>query len=420
MTAIALAVFAVLLLLSFPVGYALVIAGTGAVLLVGEVPATVVLLKLFQPTQSFPLLAIPFFILAGSLLMSGALGRQLVGFAATLVGRYRGGLGQVNVLGSAIFGGVSGSAVADASALGSILIPWMRREGYPPALAAAITASAAIIAVLIPPSIPMILFAAVSNESIARLFLAGIVPGIALTGGLMLACWWVGRRQKLPIVEVERGMSVIWRSLISALPAIVLPILILVLLRFGVATPTEVSVIAAGYALLVRLLFYRDLTARRLASDIIVTAVTTGVVMLVIIASNLIGWILTTEDVPTRLADFALDTLREPWLIILAMNILMLVVGMFLDLPAAILLLGPIFVAVADKIGLDLIQLGLMMTLNLAIGLFTPPVGTTLFVAAAIARQPIGAVVAQMWPFYLVAMTLLIAISYIPALTFHF
>ena len=420
MTTIMLAIFAVLLILSFPVGYALVIAGTVAVLAVGEVPTTVVLLKIFQPTQSFPLLAIPFFILAGSLLMSGQLGKQLVAFAATLVGRYRGGLGQVNVLGSAIFGGVSGSAVADASALGSILIPWMRREGYPPALAAAITASAAIIAVLIPPSVPMILFAAVSNESIARLFLAGIVPGLALTGGLMLACWWVGRRKNLPVVKVERGWAVMGKAAVAALPAIILPLLILVLLRFGVATPTEVSVIAAAYALLVRAVLYRDLTIRRFGTDIIITAVTTGVVMLVIIASNLIGWILTTEDVPTRLADWALSTLREPWLVILSMNILMLVVGMFIDLPAAILLLGPIFVAVAHKIGLDLIQLGLMMTLNLAIGLFTPPVGTTLFVASAIARQPIGAVVAQMWPFYLVAFALLLAVSYVPAFTIHF
>lgn len=420
MTPIMLVVFAVLLVLSFPVGYALVIAGSVAVLAVGDVPATVVLLKLFQPTQSFPLLAIPFFILAGSMLMSGELGRQLVGFAATLVGRYRGGLGQVNVLGSAIFGGVSGSAVADASALGAILIPWMRKEGYPPGLAAAITASAAIIAVLIPPSIPMILFASVSNESIAKLFLAGVVPGLALTIGLMLTCWWVGRRKNLPVANVERGWRVVGRTAIAALPAIVLPVIILVLLRFGVATPTEVSVIAVAYALLVRLLFYRDLTLRRLATAIIITAVTTGVVMLVIIASNLVGWILTTEDVPARLADWALHTLQEPWLIILAMNLLMLAVGMFLDLPAAILLLGPIFVAIAQKIGLDMVQLGLMMSLNLAIGLFTPPVGTTLFVAAAIARQPIGAVVAQMWPFYLVSILLLAAVSYVPALTIHF
>lgn len=417
MTLILTIVFFALLVLAFPVGYALILAGGAGVMLGGEVPATVVLLRLFQPTQSFPLLAIPFFILAGAFLMSGQLGQQLVSFAAKLVGRFRGGLGQVNVVGASIFGGVSGSAVADASALGSIVIPWMKREGYPPALAAAITSSSSVIAVLIPPSVPLILYATVSNASIARLFIAGILPGVMLAGGLMLACYIVGRVRALPVVSVEGGLSAIARASLSALPAIMLPVLILVLLRGGIATPTEVSVMAVAYAFLARLVIYRDITAAGLVRDVLATAVTTGVVMLVIMASSLVGWILTVEGIPAQVAQWSLETLQEPWLVILMMNVIMLVVGMFLDLPAAILLLGPIFVAMAQAIGLDLVQLGLIMTMNLAIGLFTPPVGTTLFVAAAISRESIGPVVRSLWPFYLVAFAVLVLISYVPALT---
>lgn len=419
MSLLMLMVFGIALVLGVPIGYGLVLAGTAAVVLVSDIPATVVLLKIFQPMQSFPLLAIPFFVMSGDLLMSGTLGQRLIALAAALVGRFQGGLGQVNVVGSAMFGGVSGSAVADASALGSILIPWMVREKYPPALAGAITASASIIAVLIPPSIPMILYAAVSNESIAKLFLAGVLPGLLLSGGLMFACWLIGRTSHLPVVRIEGGIRVLLKTGAAALPAVALPLMILVLLRGGVATPTEVSVLAVAYALLVRVTLYRDLTIRGLINTTIGTLATTGIVMLVIAASNLVGFILTVENVPVRLAQWSLETLKEPWMIILMINFVMLIVGMFIDLPAAILLLAPIFVALAQAIGLDLIQLGLIMTLNLAIGLFTPPVGTTLFISAAIARQPIGALVRRMWPFYLVSVILLGLVSYVPALTIH-
>jgi tripartite ATP-independent transporter DctM subunit len=413
-------VFALMLVLGAPVGYVLVLSGTAAVFFLGDMSITVVLLKIFQPMQSFPLLAIPFFVMSGALLMSGDLGRTLIRFAASVVGRFPGGLGQVNVFGSAMFGGVSGSAVADASALGSMLIPWMKKEGYPAPLAGAICSSASIIAVLIPPSIPLILFAAVSNESIATLFMAGVLPGLMLTGGLMTLCYVIGRRRNLPVVEIEGGIKVVLQSFLAAAPAVFLPVGIFVLLRGGIATPTEVSVLAVAYGLAVRLVIYRDLTLTALYKCILGTLVTTGIVMLVISASNLVGFILTVEEIPTRLAEWALSTLKDPWKIILLMNAVMLVSGMFIDLPAAMLLLAPMFIALANAIGLDLIQLGLIMTLNLAIGLFTPPVGTTLFISSAIAREPVGAVVSELWPFYAVSFGILALISYIPAFTLHF
>ncbi|WP_313665714.1 TRAP transporter large permease [Shinella sp.] len=419
MTAIMLAVFSVLLALSMPVGYALIIASGGAILWHGGTPTVLAVVKLFQPTQSFPLLAIPFFILSGSLMMSGTLGQKLVQLAAALVGRFHGGMGQVTVVGSTIFGGVSGSAVAEASALGSMLIPWQKREGYPAGFAAAVTASSATIAGLIPPSIPLILYSTVANVSIAALFTAGILPGLMLAAGMMLVCYLSGRIRNFPRLTDRSQFPPFGRLFVSALPALAMPLFIVLLLRAGIATPTEVSVIAVSYALVVSAVVYRDLTLKSIYAALVGTVVTTGIVMLVITASSLVGHVLITERIPTIVAQWAQQTLGTMILIILMMNIIMLVVGMFLDLPAAILLLGPTFVAIGQAIGLDPIQLGIMICINLSIGLFTPPIGTTLFIGAAIARVPIGVVVRELWPFYLVAALALGLISYVPALTIY-
>jgi tripartite ATP-independent transporter DctM subunit len=419
MTLMMILVFGALLVLALPVGYALVISSGVAAVAVGGMPPVAAVVKIFQPTQSFPLLAIPFFMLSGSLMMGGTLGKRLIHFATTLVGRFHGGMGQVTVVGSTVFGGVSGSAVAEASALGSMLIPWQKREGYPGAFAAAATASSSVIAGLIPPSIPLILFAAVSNQSIAALFLAGILPGLLLCSGFMLVCYLSGRLRGFKrLTEVVTPRDVL-RATLTAAPALAMPVFIVILLRAGIATPTEVSVLAVAYGLLVSALFYRDLTWRRIYEALVHTAVTTGVVMLVIAASNLVGYVLTVESVPTAVAEWALGTLKSALLVLLMMNVIMLVVGMFLDLPAAILLLGPTFVAIGNAIGLDLIQLGIMMAVNLSIGLFSPPVGTTLFISAAISREPVGKIVRELWPFYLVALTVLGLITYVPAFTLY-
>jgi C4-dicarboxylate transporter, DctM subunit len=419
MTLMMLIVFSALLVLAMPVGYALIISSGLAAITVGDIPSVAAVIEIFQPTQSFPLLAIPFFVLSGHLMMGGTLGTKLIHFATSLVGRFHGGLGQVTVVGSTVFGGVSGSAVAEASALGSMLIPWQKREGYPGAFCAAVTASSSVIAGLIPPSIPLIIYAAVSNASIASLFLAGLVPGAMLCVGFMTVCYFTGRLRNFPRLKdvvTARGML---NATFMALPALAMPAFIVVLLRAGIATPTEVSVMAVFYGLMVSTLLYRDLSLRRLYDALVHTSVTTGVVMLVIAASNLVGYVLTVEAVPTMVAEWSVDVLKNPIMIILMMNLIMLVVGMFLDLPAAILLLGPTFVAIGQVIGLDLIQLGIMMAVNLSIGLFTPPVGTTLFIGAAISKEPVGAIVKELWPFYLVALAVLGIVSFVPAATFY-
>ena len=418
MTSAMIWVFFLLLAIAVPVAHAM-LGGVAAALWLEGKPLAVIAQRLYSPTQSFPMLAVPFFILAGSLMMQGRFGEYLVNIARLLVGNFKGGLGQVSIIGSVMFGGVSGSAVADASAMGNALIPVQKNAGYPAGFAAAINASSSTIAVLIPPSIPLILFGLVSNVSIIDLFVAGILPGLMLGIGMFAAVWWVSRRRNLPRSPLEGGFGAFRSQILAAIPALLMPLFVIGTLRFGVATPTEVSVMAVAYALIVSGVFYRDLTLKGLWAAAVETAMMTGAVMFIIMASSTIQWLLTAERVPQNLALWVTTAFSEKWMVILALNLVMLIVGAFLDLPAAVLLLGPLFVTIGQAIGLDLVQLGLMMVVNLSIGLYTPPVGTTLFISAAIARVGIGETVKALIPFYLVAMAVLLLISYVPALTIY-
>lgn len=418
MTSMMIAGFFLLMALAVPIAHAM-LGGTAFALWMEGRPMAVLAQRLYSPTQSFPMLAVPFFILAGSLMMQGRFGEYLVNIARLFVGNLRGGLGQVSIIGSVMFGGVSGSAVADATAMGNALIPVQKKAGYPGGFAAAVNASSSTISVLIPPSIPLILYGLVANVSIIDLFVAGIMPGIMLGVGMFGAVWLVARQKGLPRSPLPGGFRAFRSQLLMAVPALLMPVFIIGTLRFGVATPTEVSVMAVAYALVVCGLIYRDLTWRGAWQAAVETAMMTGAVMLIIMASSTIQWLLTAEQVPQNLALWVTGTLSEPWLIILALNIVMLVVGAFLDLPAAVLLLGPLFVGIGQAIGMDPVQLGLMMVVNLSIGLYTPPVGTTLFISAGIARVGIGETVRALIPFYLVALLVLFLISYVPALTIY-
>ena len=411
-------IFLLLLAVSVPVGHAM-LGGVATALWLDGKPLAMIMQRLYTPTQSFPMLAIPFFILAGNLMMSGRFGVYLVNAARLLVGNLKGGMGQVSIIGSVMFGGVSGSAVADASALGNALIPVQQKEGYPGGFAAAINASSSTISVLIPPSIPLILYGLVSEVSIINLFIAGILPGLMLGIGMFTMVWWVARRLDLPRSPLPGGFREFKGQLFAAIPAMLMPVFIIGTLRFGVATPTEVSVMAVAYALLISGVVYRDLTWKGIWDAAVDTAMMTGAVMLIIMASSTIQWVLAAERAPQALAMWVAETIKQPWMVIMALNVVMLVVGMFLDLPAAVLLLGPLFVTIANTIGLDLVQLGLMMVVNLAIGLYTPPVGTTLFISAALAKVGIGQVVRALIPFYLVGFTVLMLISYLPFLTLY-
>lgn len=290
-------------------------------------------------------------------------------------------------------------------------------QHYPPAFAAGTLAAAATIDILIPPSIPMIIYALVSNASIGALFVAGILPGLVMCAGFMLVCYVQGRRRGFPrdVTPFEWGRF--RAEMVFAVPALALPVLIIIFLRFGIATPTEVSVMSTLYAFVVSVALYRDLTFARLKHSIVDAGLATAVVMLIIMASSVIGWILTFEQLPAAFVTFVQNTLGEKWMIILAMNFIMLAIGMFIDLPAAVLLLTPMFVPLAAAIGMDTVQLGIMMIINLSIGLYHPPVGTTLFITSSIAQVKMGKVVIELIPFYFVAIGILLLFSFVPALT---
>ena len=415
MTLLILIVFLGAATLAMPIAHAILLAAMAAAVSSDRVPFDLLVQQMVAQVQSFPLIAIPFFMLTGSLMMGGKLGQAIVGTLTVLVGRWHGGPAQVSVLSSTLFGGVSGSAVADASAIGSLVMPWHRRLGYPMAFSAASLASAATIDIIIPPSIPMILYAMSANESIGALFYAGILPGLLLCGGFMTACWYVGKRDNLPRESAPTDRAEFRRNLVYSIPAIALPILIIVFLRFGIATPTEVAVLSTLFAGLVSLVIYRDLSLQRLHHAIIEAGLATGVVLMVIMASAAIGWLLTFDQMPQHIVHWVQQNVNEKWVVIALMNAMMLFLGMFIDLPAAVLLLTPVFLPLAQAIGMDTVQLGIMMVVNLAIGLYTPPVGTTLFIASSLAKVKVGETVRAMVPFYVVAFGVLLLVSYVPA-----
>jgi len=415
MTFLILFVFLGAATLAMPIAHAILVAALAAAVSSDRVPFDLLVQQMVAQVQSFPLIAIPFFMLTGSLMMGGKLGQAIVGTLTVLVGRWHGGPAQVSVLSSTLFGGVSGSAVADASAIGSLVMPWHRRLGYPMPFSAASLASAATIDIIIPPSIPMILYAMSANASIGALFYAGILPGLLLCGGFMAACWYVGKRDNLPRESAPADRAVFRRNLLLSLPAIALPVLIVVFLRFGIATPTEVSVLSTLFAGLVSLVIYRDLSIKRLHHAILEAGLATGVVLMVIMASAAIGWLLTFDQMPQHIVQWVQQNVSAKWIVIMLMNAMMLFLGMFIDLPAAVLLLTPVFLPLAQSIGMDTVQLGIMMVVNLAIGLYTPPVGTTLFIASSLAKVKVGETVRAMVPFYVVAFGVLLLVSYVPA-----
>lgn len=419
MSLILVAAFTVLMLLAIPVGHALIVAAGVTLAWQGQLPLTIIAQQMYQQTQSFPMLALPFFMLAGSLMLGGQLGTELLAFASKAMQRWKGGPLSTTVVASVVFGGVSGSAVANASALGSVLIPWQKKQGYPAPLCAANNATSAIIDILIPPSIPLILYSLVSNVSIADLFTAGILPGLLMAGGFILLCNFIARRRGYVSAEDPVGKRELMRLAWRSMPALLMPVIILLGLRFGIATPTEIAVLAVLYAMVLSLVLYRDMSFARFRRSMIEAGIATGVVMLVIMGSAIVGWILTFDQVPQRFAEWVGATISNPLLVILAMNVLLLLVGMPIDLPPAILLLGPIFVPLAATIGLDPVQLGIIMVLNLGIGLYTPPIGTTLFISTSIARTTLGETTKELWPFFGVAMIVLLLVSYVPALTIY-
>ncbi|MCM5560238.1 TRAP transporter large permease [Pleomorphomonas sp. JP5] len=409
--------FVGLLVLGTPIAFCLAISSLFTILYLG-MPPVIVVQRLNSGISSFALLAIPFFIYAGDVMARGGIAEKLVRLAASMVGHARGGLGQVNIVASTMFGGVSGSAVADASAVGGLMIPQMKKRGYDVDYAVNITSVGAIIALLIPPSHNMIIYSisAGGKISIADLFTAGVIPGLMLAASLMIAAYWVARRHGYP-AELFPGWRKIGPIVLNAIPGILLIAIIFGGVRSGIFTATESSCIALIYALLITLLVYRSMSWSDFREATLGAVRTTAMVLMVIGSAASFAWLLALLQVPAAMVAAMQAVSENPLVIFLLLNLILLVLGCFMDMAPLIIITTPIFLPVVTAFGMDPVQFGAILILNLGIGLCTPPVGSVLFVTCAIAKIPILQAARTIWPFYVAAFLVLMIVTYVPAVS---
>jgi len=374
-----------------------------------------VALVMFDGATKFPLLAIPLFILAGAIMNASGISQRLIAFAGALFGFVRGGLAMVTIGASMFFAEISGSAVADVAALGSILIPAMRKKGYPRAFAAAVTSSSATLAVIIPPSIPMILYGVMSDSSVVQLFVAGIVPGLIGGFGMMGVSYWMARRLGWPVEEVFR-LRRLWTTFRDAIWALILPLIILGGIFGGFVTATEGAGLAVVAALAIGGLIYRELDWRHLREAIVEGGIQTSVVMLLVASSALIGVYLTELQVPQKLAAAILGWTDNRYAVLAILNVFFLAVGLFLHSAAAIILVVPIVMPLVNAVGIDPVHFGLVVTLNLGIGQQTPPVASVLITACSVAKADIWEVSKANFRFVGVLFAVLLLVTYVPAI----
>ncbi|QBB69408.1 TRAP transporter large permease [Pseudolysobacter antarcticus] len=416
-TLILFGVFALLLVIGVPVAFSLICASLATVTYLG-LPPIVVVQQVVAGAGTASLIAIPLFIFAGEIMLRGGISERLIGLAAALVGHLRGGLGQVSVLSSLFFGGVSGSALADVSAIGGAMIPQMVQRGFDRDFAVNVSVTAALVALLVPPSHNLILYSASAGGgiSIADLFAAGIIPALLLTVALMFTGWWIARRRGYA-VEPFPGMVVVAQRFVAALPGLLLVALIFVGIRAGIFTAVESAAIAVCYALLVTALVYRKLRWRDFVQTCAQAARMTGMILFVIAAAASFGWLLAYLQIPTAAVNALTSLTHDKNLLLLLMVLILLVLGTFMDLAPMIIICTPIFLPLAKAIGVDPVHFGIILILKGGIGLITPPLGSVLFVGTAIGKISIGETMRTIWPFYLAAFAVLIAVTFIPALS---
>jgi len=410
-----IAAFLVLLMLGLPIAYALAGAGLAAVVFQGKLNLMIVAGKMFEGLDSFVLLAIPFFMLAGALMNEGGITRRLIRFAQAMIGWVAGGLAYVNVVASMLFAGISGSAAAEAAAIGSVMIPSMKEEGYEEEFAAALTAAASTMGPIIPPSIPMILYGIIANVSIGALFLAGAIPGILLGGGFMGLVWWYTRTRGYP-AGPRPTLAELVTAFRDALLALTMPGIILGGILGGVFTPTESAAVAAVYAFVLGAFVYREIAWARLPTILAEAGLGTAIVMLVIGASELFAWILAAEQVPQRLAEGVLAVSQSPWVVLLLVNVVLFILGIWLEPAPLLIILVPVLAPLAAKVGIDPVHFGTVFVINAVIGLITPPVGASLFVVCSVGKITLEKISRAIWPFVGMAVAILLLVTYVPQL----
>lgn len=401
--------------INVPVGYAIAICSLIYFLYTSGLPPAVFVQKLVTSTHSFPLLAVPFFITAGVVMNHGGITKRLMALADALTGHLRGGMGHVNIVLSTLMGGLSGSANADAAMQSKVLVPEMSKRGYSKEFSAAVTASSSVIAPIIPPGIGLILYAYLANESVGRLFLAGIIPGILLCFGLMAVVGVISRKRGY---RSNRERKASWSEAGTALRksawALVIPVGIISGIRFGLFTPTEAGALAVVYSVLFGLFAYGDLKVADFPQILVESVLSTSVVMLIICSSKAFGFYMTWERLPMSFSGFIVELTSNPYALLLLINVLLLIVGMFVEGSAALILLTPLLAPVAKLLGIDLVHLGIVMVLNLTIAGVTPPLGTLMFTTCSISGVSIRNFTKEVIPFLAVMVLILFLVTFIP------
>jgi len=414
MSSLYVVVLLILLFSGIPVAASLIVVSIGGILVAG-VPLSILGQRIAFGIDSFTLIAIPMFLLMGNLMNASGVTQRIFDFSVAMVGHWRAGLAQVNIIGSLIFSGMSGSALADAAGLGTVEIRAMTLKGYSPAFAAAITAASATIGPVIPPSTVAVLYAFIADVSIGRMFLAGVVPGLIMVFALMVLVYWRGKDLDLP-TYVKASWTERGRATWKALPALLVPIGLIGGMRTGIFTATEVAAVGALYALLLAAVYWKTTDKKEMIGAFRETALSTGGIMVIVAAANVFAWILTRERIPQGVAESVLAFNLDPITLLLVLNVLILLLGMILDASAILILVTPVVMPAVLAVGIDPVHFGMVLILNMMIGLLTPPVGMALFIVANIAKAPIAAVARETMPYILAFLVVLLLITFVPQL----
>lgn len=415
--AVICAVFFALALLGMPLVWALLLTTVATIGIFGQgYPLEAIFLSYISSVEPLHLAAIPLFIFTGELITHGGVGRRLIDFARSLLAFMPGGLGVVTVSACTMFGSVSGSAVADSAAIGSIMVPRMAERGYPRAFAAALIAVAGTIGVLMPLSIPLLVYGFVGNVSIRELLVSGVFPAFTLAFVLILLCVWKGRALGCDLGGAMPSRTEIWKSFVAILPASGMPVVILGGILSGVFTPTEAASVAVFYGLILALFVYREVKPAQVPGMLLQSFRTSAVVMLVVGATGALSWLITVEQIPANLAQAILNIAENKYVFLFLLNLALILVGIFLEPLPSLMLTAPLFIPTAKAFGIDPVHLGLIMVFNLVIGLYTPPVGGTLFVAAKIARVGMVAISRELIPMFALALCVLFLVTYVEAI----
>ena len=401
-----------LIIIGVPVGFSMGALSALLLKLETNLPLVAIVQRMSSGVDSFPLMAIPFFIFAGSIMSRGIFAKKLIDFAYALVGHVRGGMGMVAVLACMFFAALSGSAVATAACIGALMIPSMTRLGYDDDFSSALVASSAVMGPIIPPSVPMIVYCcATTGASIATMFMAGVIPGVLLGISLMIVCYFTAKKKGYPVGE-KLSAKEKFKNFIHAIPALMMPLIILGGIYGGIFTPTEAAVVAVLYAVLLELVFYRDMTLKeffKIAED---SAISSAGILFVIATANAVSWVLATLRVPQMLTDAVLGFTNSKFVLLLLVNIILLIAGCFMETNAAILILAPILAPIMASVGVDAIYLGIIFIVNINIGLITPPVGMCLYVVDNISKVDFGKMLRRVIPMLIAEIAVLLLLTY--------